>query len=61
MKLIEAYFNIIYNPLYDLTTAQLPFYQRLLRACVDKFKFEGNDKVLCVGVGTGNEILHILK
>ena len=57
---MQLYFDFIYNPVYDFTTAQVSLYQRLQKACIDKLKFEDNDKVLCVGVGTGNEILRIL-
>ncbi len=60
-KLRELYFDFIYNPIYDFTTAQLSIYQKLQRACIDKLRFEDSDKVLCVGVGTGNEILRILE
>jgi ubiquinone/menaquinone biosynthesis C-methylase UbiE len=60
-KLLELYFDSIYNPVYDFTTAQIVSYRRLQAACVDKLQFEPNDKLLCVGVGTGNEILLILE
>jgi len=32
----------------------------LQKRCVSKLKIEDNDKILCVGLGTGNEIRHIL-
>jgi ubiquinone/menaquinone biosynthesis C-methylase UbiE len=57
----QLYFNFAYNPVYDFTTAQVSLYQRLQQACISKFEFEDNDLVLCVGIGTGNEILPILK
>ena len=60
-KLAQLYFDFIYNPLYDLTTAQTRPYQRFQRECIDKLQFEDNDSVLCVGVGTGNEVLSILE
>lgn len=60
-KLMQLYFDFIYNPVYDLTTARLPLYQGLQKACIDKLEFEDNDKALCVGVGTGNEIIRILR
>lgn len=60
-KLMQLYFNFIYTPLYDLTVAQISPYQRLQRECIDKLQFESNDSVLCVGVGTGNEILRIME
>ena len=59
-KLMQLYFDFIYNPVYDFTTARLPLYQGLQRACIDKLEFEDGDEVLCVGVGTGNEITLIL-
>ena len=60
-KLMRAYFDFMYNPVYDLTTAQRGLYQRLQTTCVDKFKFHDGDRVLCAGVGTGNEVVHILR
>ena len=60
-KLMRAYFNFMYNPVYDFTTAQRGLYQRLQTRCVDKFKFHDGDRVLCAGVGTGNEVVHILR
>jgi ubiquinone/menaquinone biosynthesis C-methylase UbiE len=59
-KLMQLYFDSIYNPVYDFTTARLPLYQRLQRTCIDKLEFEDGDEVLCVGVGTGNEITLVL-
>ena len=58
---MKAYFNFIYNPLYDFTTAQFAAYQTLQTRCIDKLEFDDGDKILCVGVGTGNEVIHILK
>ncbi|MCK5654140.1 MAG: methyltransferase domain-containing protein [Dehalococcoidia bacterium] len=60
-KLMQLYFNVIYNPLYDLTVAQVSPYQRFQRECIDKLQFESDDAVLCVGVGTGNEIVRIME
>jgi len=60
-KLIQAYFNYAYNAVYDFTTARLSHYRTLQERCVGKLEFEGKDRVLCVGLGTGNEILHILQ
>jgi len=60
MKLMQAYFNYIYNMVYDFSTSRLNRYQKLQERCVCKLELEDNDRVLCVGVGTGNEILHIL-
>ena len=60
-KLIRVYFNFVYNPVYDFTTARLNRYRRLQRTCVGKLEFRDNDAVLCVGLGTGNEIFYILQ
>ena len=58
--LIRAYFDLVYNPVYDFTTARFASYHRLQSKCVVKFEFDDGDRVLCVGVGTGNEIIRIL-
>ena len=60
-KLMRAYFDYAYNPVYDFTIARLNSYRKLQKRCVDKLELEDNDRVLCVGVGTGNEIFHILE
>lgn len=60
-KLLQAYFNFIYNPVYDFTTARLSRYYKLQQTCVNKLELKNDDTVLCVGVGTGNEVLHILQ
>jgi len=60
-KLMQAYFNYAYNPVYDFTTGRLICYHRLQERCVGKLDFKDNDRVLCVGVGTGNELYHILR
>ncbi len=60
-RMMQAYFNYAYNPVYDFTTARLNCYRKLHERCVGKLKFEDNDRVLCVGLGTGNEIFHILE
>jgi len=59
-KLLRLYFDLVYNPIYDLTTAQLTAYRRWQRNCVEKLVFEDGDSILCVGIGTGNEIPYIL-
>ncbi len=60
-KLMRAYFDHAYNPVYDFTTARLSRYLKLQQVCISKLEFNDNDSVLCVGVGTGNEVLHILQ
>lgn len=57
---MQVYFNYAYNPVYDFTTGRLDRYRQLQERCVDKFELKDKERVLCVGVGTGNEILHIL-
>lgn len=58
---MQLYFNLIYMPLYDHTVAQTSPYQRLQKECIGKLRLDSGDAVLCVGVGTGSEILSILK
>ena len=60
-KLMQAYFDVAYNRIYDVTTGKLNCYLELQRRSVGKLEFQNDDRVLCVGVGTGNEILHILE
>jgi ubiquinone/menaquinone biosynthesis C-methylase UbiE len=60
-KLMQAYFNYAYNPVYDFTVGRLNRYRRLQERCVDKLELKDRERVLCVGVGTGNEILHVLQ
>jgi ubiquinone/menaquinone biosynthesis C-methylase UbiE len=59
-KMVQAYFNYAYNPVYDFTTGRLSRYYRLQDRCVDKLDLKDKEIILCVGVGTGNEILHLL-
>ena len=60
-KLLQAYFNIAYNPVYDFITARFHRYRELQHRCITKLDFKDNDKVLCVGIGTGNEISHVME
>jgi ubiquinone/menaquinone biosynthesis C-methylase UbiE len=55
------YFNRIYNPLYDFIVGQVTPYHRLQETCIEKLELADGDKLLCAGIGTGNEILHILE
>lgn len=59
-KLLQFYFDRVYNPVYDVTTGRLSAYRNWQKRCVGKFLFEDGDSVLCVGIGTGNEIPYIL-
>ena len=60
-QITRIYFNLVYNPVYDFTTGKLAAYRRLQSRCVGKFRFNDGEKVLCIGVGTGNELLNILE
>ncbi len=60
-KLMQSYFNLVYNPVYDFTTGRLSRYYKLQKTCIGMLEFNNNDSILCVGVGTGNEVLHIFK
>jgi len=59
-NLMRSYFDLVYNPVYDLVTSHVPSYRRLQGACVDKLRLNDGDRVLCAGVGTGNEIIQVL-
>lgn len=59
-RLGRLYFDLLYHRVYDLTTAGLTSYRRALGGCVNKLELAGGDRVLCVGVGTGNEVRCIL-
>ena len=60
-KLMQAYFNYAYNRVYDFTTARLNRYCKLQETCISKLEWKDDDEVLCVGVGTGNEVVRILQ
>jgi SAM-dependent methyltransferase len=60
-KLIWADFNYAYNPRYYIPTARLSRYRRLQERCLSKLKLKDNDRVLCVGLGTGNELQRLLQ
>lgn len=59
-RLLRLYFNLIYNQVYDLITAKRRLYRELQDHCISKLNFHDNERVLCAGVGTGNEIIRIL-
>ena len=59
-KLVQAYFDSVYNVAYDFTTARLSRFRKLQTRCVAKLSLKEGDRILCVGLGTGNEISHIL-
>lgn len=60
-RILRAYFDRAYNPAYDLTTARINSYRTLQLKCVKKLHPSSGDRVLCVGMGTGNEVPRILK
>jgi len=60
-RMMQVYFNYVYNQVYDFGTARLNRYRRLQERCVGKLDLKENHRVLCVGVGTGNEIFRILE
>src|SRR3990172_5089739 len=57
---MRLYFDGLYNRAYDLTVARLSPYRRLQAHCLDKLELNGDKSILCVGLGTGNEVLGIL-
>lgn len=59
-RLMRVYFDRVYNSVYDFTTARLTRYRKLQERCISKLELRNNDRVLCAGVGTGNEIIHLL-
>ena len=60
-RAIRRYFNFGYNPVYDATVARLSGYRRLQNRCVATLEPAAQDRVLCVGIGTGNELIPLLE
>jgi len=58
---MSFYFDRIYNPVYDFLVAQNAPYHQLQETCIKELELTEGDQLLCAGVGTGNEILRILK
>lgn len=58
---MRFYFDRVYNPVYDFLVAQIAPYHRLQQICIEKLELADGDKLLCAGVGTGNEVLRILE
>lgn len=58
---MKFYFDHVYNHVYDFMVGQNAPYVRLQNACIEKLELNEGDRVLCAGVGTGNEILRILE
>jgi len=61
LPLSTIFFELLGSNFYDFTTARLNCYRKLQERCVGKLELKDNDKVLCVGIGTGNEVFHILE
>jgi ubiquinone/menaquinone biosynthesis C-methylase UbiE len=57
----KVYFDLIYNPLYDATTARLSRYKVLQQKCLQALDLEETRSLLCVGLGTGNELVAALR
>jgi ubiquinone/menaquinone biosynthesis C-methylase UbiE len=58
---MKSYFDLVYNRIYDFTTAANAAYRRQQSECIDKLELSDNDSLLCIGVGTGNELERILE
>ncbi|MBN1856027.1 MAG: class I SAM-dependent methyltransferase [Dehalococcoidia bacterium] len=59
LRLTRAYFDSVYNRLYDATTAQLVRYKETQELLAERLSAVERQKVLCVGLGTGNELTHL--
>ena len=59
-RILQWYFNHIYTPVYDFSVAQSKPYLELQALCLNKLSFKSGDHIICIGVGTGNEISRIL-
>jgi ubiquinone/menaquinone biosynthesis C-methylase UbiE len=57
----KVYFDLVYNPLYDATTARLSRYKALQQKCIQALDLEDAGSLLCVGLGTGNELVAALR
>ncbi len=55
----RGYFNLVYNRLYDNTTARLIRYTQVQEQVASLLEAGHGDRVLCVGLGTGNELAHL--
>ena len=55
------YFDRVYTPVYDITVAQLPAYQRLQSNSLSRVTLFDGCAVLVVGSGTGNELRGLLQ
>ena len=58
---LRLYFDKIYNPIYDRTTATLNRYHLLQAQCLAALELQSARRLLCVGLGTGSEAVEALK
>jgi len=58
-RLTRAYFDVVYNRLYDSTTAKLVRYVESQELLAERLDVAGQQRVLCVGLGTGNELTYL--
>ena len=57
----NVYFDLVYNPFYDVTTARLSRYKTLQQKCLRALDLRDARSLLCVGLGTGNELVAALR
>ena len=55
-RLTRAYFDAVYNPLYDASTARMARYAEAQKLLVEGLSVEAGQRILCAGLGTGNEL-----
>jgi len=55
-RLTRKYFDAVYNPLYDASTARLSRYVEAQDVLVRGLQVEAGQRILCAGLGTGNEL-----
>jgi ubiquinone/menaquinone biosynthesis C-methylase UbiE len=58
---VQLYFDRVYNPIYDATTARLSRYRSLQSRCLQALELQDAQRLLCVGLGTGNEAVAALR
>jgi ubiquinone/menaquinone biosynthesis C-methylase UbiE len=57
----RVYFDLVYNPLYDATTARFSRYKTLQQKCIQALDLKEARSLLCVGLGTGNELVAAMR
>jgi len=58
-RLARAYFDAVYNPLYDASTARLTRYRETQERLALLLGVAPRQQVLCAGLGTGNELTQL--